>query len=190
MSLLRAEKIQLASQVFVSHTYPEAEKLQPVQSEHFWKPRAGGLWTSTLNDEGGEWVRWLIGEGYSLEEEGWGGKLWRLEPAEANLLVIWSPAELRNLVEVYPHPELEEFNARYQAAGLEGYLWVNWEEMAKDYDGFHIPNPWPWRFCDDIPASMFFYSMDAECTCWFKWCFEGDPVELDPEPFLAKLKEE
>lgn len=188
------ETTKLKPQVFVSESVPEPEALDPIKNDYFWKPRSGGLWTSTLNDEGGGWLRWLHGEGYSLDQERWGGKLWQLEPAEANLYVAWSPKEFRELVRRYPHPEMEDFNTRIRAVSVSGfgedfYLWVDWEEMSKDYDGLHVPTPYSWRFHDDHAASMFFYSMDAECTCWFRWCFEGRPVELDPEPFLTKLGE-
>lgn len=177
MELLRAEKITLADQALVCPTKPEPSKLLPVESDHFWKPRNGGLWTSTLNDEGGEWLRWLANAGYSLEQETWGGRLWRLTPRETTVYMVWSPRELRELFERFPHPDVEEINAGYRERGGEGdfYLWIDWEKMALDYDAIHIPNPWPWRFSEDHAASMFFYSMDAECTCWFRWCFEDDP---------------
>jgi hypothetical protein len=177
--------VKLASQVFVSHTLPEPRKVEPIEDRQFWKP-AGGLWTSTLNEEGGEWVRWLTGENYDLEDERWGGKLWLLEPGDANLFVAWGPRELYELVERYPHPLATE---KPELSSFKTML--DWPAVASEYDGVHVPNPWPWRFGhDDLGAAMFFYSMDAECTCWFRWCFEGDPVELDPEPFLLALKGE
>lgn len=185
---MQTTEIALPTQVLVCPTKPEESQLDPVQNDHFWKPRFGGLWTSTLNDEGGEWLRWLTGEGYELGDEKWGGRLWQLTPREANVYTVWTPDELRELVDRYPHPELDSFNSLI-GESLGGYLWVDWVEMAKEYDAVHVPNPWPWRFYGDPAASMFFYSMDAECTCWFRWCFEGEPVELDPEPFLVKLRE-
>lgn len=179
------ETTKLASQVFVSHEIPRADAIDPVADRVFWKP-TGGLWTSTLDDEGGQWLRWLIGEGYSLEQERWGGRLWRLEPTEANLLVIRGPDDLWQAVDSYPHPRAVELGL----VSLSSFkTMLDWAAIAEDYDGVHVPNPWPWRFgIHDYDASMFFYSMDAECTCWFRWCFEGRPVELDPEPFLAKLR--
>lgn len=186
---MQTTEIALPTQVLVCPTKPEESQLQPVQNALFWKPRIGGLWTSTLNEEGGEWLRWLIGEGYSLETKRWGGRLWQLTPREARIYTVRGPNELRELVDRFPHPELESFNNRAREFGVDGYLWVDWVEMSKEYDGFHVPSPWSWRFGDDHAASMFFYSMDAECACWFRWCFEDEPIELDPEPFIAKLKE-
>lgn len=190
--------MKLASQVFVSHSKPKESELVPTQGQAqyggFHKP-AGGLWTSTLNDEGGEWLRWLTGEGYHLEDERWGGKLWQLEPREANLFVVWGPKELSELCERYPHPLREKALDEVGQGSMawDSMLWlVDWGTMAEDYEAVHIPNPWTWRFGlsgSEMGASMFFYSMDAECTCWFRWCFEGEPVELDPAPFLANLRE-
>ena len=57
---------------------------------------------------------------------------------------------------------------------------VDWAHLAREYDAVHVPNPWAHRFSDDMAASMFFYTMDAECTFWFRWRFEGEPKLLDP----------
>jgi hypothetical protein len=186
MALWRGEQPEtttLAPQAVVLDEKPEEGKLNAPIKELFWKPR-GGLWTSTLNDEGGEWLRWLYGEGYELSMKRWGGKLWKLTPREARVYIIWSPKHLFELVERFPHPD---------AATLRPESFrclVDWPAMAEEYDAVHIPNPWPWRWGTDMCASMFFYSMDAECTCWFRWCFEGEPEELDPEPFITNLKRE
>lgn len=62
---------QLEPQVFVGRAAPTADAIKPVTNEKFWKP-VGGLWTSTLNHEGGEWLRWLLSEiftRYDWEDE-------------------------------------------------------------------------------------------------------------------------
>ena len=168
--------IKLPTQVFVSHSKPEASKITPLLNERFWKP-LGGLWTSTFGDDGGEWVRWLDGQNYTLDDPRWGGDLWLLEPKEANLAVVAHPSDLRELCASYPHPELDHFNSLSER--FKSFEFVDWERLSQDYDGLHVPNPWPWRFGYgddfDYAASMFFYTMDAECTCWARWCFEGEP---------------
>lgn len=175
--------MKLAPQVFVSHSKPEPEKIHQITERRIWKP-TGGLWTSTLDEGGGQWLRWLIGEGYNLDDERWGGKLWLLQPAPANLFTIWSPKELHELERQFP---LEAHPA--SAFGLE--LFVDWPAVSVRYDGIYVPNPWTWRFGhEDIAAGMFFYSLDAECTCWFNWCFEGEPVEVAAWPYLNHLKGE
>lgn len=175
------QAVKLAPQVFVSHTKPEAGKIEKVSWRRLWKP-TGGLWTSTLDEEGGQWLRWLHGEGYRLDNERWGGKLWLLEPKESNLFVVWSPKEYRELTDRFP----------LEMAGQETVSrvgpFVDWSALEEFYDGIYVPNPWTWRFGhDDLSAGMFFYGMDAECTCWFRWRFQGMPQEIDPTPYLIKL---
>lgn len=175
--------MKLQPQSFVSRTPPEAARITPVTNEKFWKP-VGGLWTSTLDEFGGQWVRWLT-ERYSLGDPRWGGKLWLLKPVEANIVVISNPTDLRELAAKYPQKlTVKEQRIRSFA------LLLDWEAIAQDYDGLHVPNPWPWRFGDDYEAGMFFYGMDAECTCWFRWCFEGEPEEIDTGPYIARCLED
>jgi len=179
---------QLEPQVFVGRAAPTADAIKPVTNEKFWKP-VGGLWTSTLNHEGGEWLRWLLSEIFTryatVEDlqgsERWGGRMWKLTPREANVAIVHEPADLRMLHERYPQ-QLTEAEKQIRSFALL----IDWEALSRDYDGMHIPNPWPWRFGGDYEASMFFYGMDAECTCWFRWCFEGEPEEIDATPFLER----
>lgn len=165
--------MRLKTQVFVGEK-PEAEKIEGPTAEAFWKPQ-GCLWTSTLNEQGGQWVEWLLGNDFSLEDERWGGGLWLLEPDEAKICVIEDPADLWRISKRYPfrrpdiNPAIQSFR-----------VLVDWPALSREYDAVHIPNPWPWRFGDDMAASMFFYTMDAECTFWFRWRFEGEPRLLDP----------
>lgn len=172
--------MKLATQVFVSHTKPDPEKIDEVIDRRFWKP-TGGLWTSTLDEGGGQWMRWLHGEGYSLDNERWGGKLWILQPKEANLFTVWSPREYGYLTQHFPH---ESNHGALEA--LEPI--VDWVAVSKSYDGIHVPNPWTWRFGhDNLGAGLFFYGMDAECTCWFSWCFEEEVLDVPAWPYLDYL---
>lgn len=182
-SLLRTEKtVKLSPQVFVSDSKPEAGKIHKVTERHFWKP-FGGLWTSTLDEVGGQWLRWLNDNDY-FGTKRWGGKLWLLEPKEANLFVVWSPKEYRELTERFPH----EMVSQEVVAHIGPF--VDWPALSEFYDGIYVPSPWTWRFGhEDMAAAMFFYGMDAECTCWFRWRFQGIPQEIDPAPYLAKLSD-
>lgn len=168
--------MKLGTQVFVSHTKPEAHLIEPVKNELFWKPRGGGLWTSTLDEAGGDWVRWLTGEGYTLDMDHWGGALWLLEPAEANVYVVHDPQSLRALHARFP----QEIPWKGEGPGRELIdLFCDWEAIAREYDAVHVPDPWAHRWSADMAASMFFSICDAESTCWFRWCFEGEPQLLD-----------
>ena len=173
--------MKLAPQVFVSHSKPEPDKIDQITERRFWKP-TGGLWTSTLDEAGGQWLRWLIGEGYELENEKWGGRLWLLQPRDANIFTIWSPKELHELYKQFPAEQIPR-------GALGDLRFIDWPAVAENYDGVYTPNPWTWRFGhEDHDAAMFFYSLDAECTCWFNWCFEGEPLEVAAWPYLDKLK--
>lgn len=176
--------MKLPPQIFVSHSKPTPKKITQVELDTFWKPR-GGLWTSTETESGGQWVDWLHDQQYSLDtDDRWGGKCWRLIPKDANIYVIDNPDDLYALVERFPHPE----RARYIKMGLDSFdALVDWPAVAEVYDAIHCPNPWPHRFptlvgqerVDKYGASMFFYTLDAESTCWFRWCFEDDPIIVD-----------
>lgn len=174
--------MKLDTQVWVGRAKPEAHLISSLAEDLFWKPR-GGLWTSTLDAEGGDWVRWLHGENYSLDSERWGGDLWVLEPADANLFVVSDPEDYNQLADRFPHPLGKKLHAEGHLRSFEKM--VDWPEMAKHFDGVHIPVPHPYRlgfggeFEQYYAASLFFNTCDAESTCWFRWCFEGEPKIID-----------
>ena len=174
-------KIKLAPQVFVSHTKPTPDSVNEVARDLFWKPR-GGLWTSTLDDEGGDWVRWLKDQDYPLDDPRWGGKLWRLEPAEAHVCVIATPNDYNDLCDRFPYPDNPLLGKGVKS--MEKI--IDWQSVALNYDALHVPTPRRYRFGSlDIEdyeryyaAGLFFDTCDAESTCWFRWCFEGEPEEV------------
>lgn len=170
--------MKLPTQVCVLSSKPEPEKINPIGDDLFWKPR-GGLWTSTLDDDRGDWVRWLEGEDYSLSDPRWGGDLWLLEPADAKVLVLATPDDYNNICKRFPHPNKD------LVKGLRSHEYMaDWQRVAKAFDAVHIPNPHPYRlglFDEYYSAGMFFNTCDAESTCWFRWCFEGDPTILKKE---------
>jgi hypothetical protein len=183
--------VKLAPQVFVSHTRPEPENIGPVALDLFWKPR-GGMWTSTLDDEGGDWIRWLNDQDYSLEDPRWGGKLWLLHPTDVNVCVVATPEDYNALADRFPYPDNPLRNQGLKS--MEKI--VHWQALAEEYDALHVPTPRTYRFAlsygtnfeEYYAAGLFFDTCDAESTCWFRWCFEGEPVELDPHtPYLAAL---
>lgn len=165
--------MKLPTQISVLSTKPEPEKITDVADDLFWKPR-GGLWTSTLDDDRGDWVRWMEDQGYTLETPRWGGDLWLLEPVDANVLVLATPDDYNKLGKRFPHPRGSELSSLLRSFDPAIY----WPDVAKKYDAVHIPDPRPYRLLleeEYYSASMFFNVVDAESTCWFKWCFEGEP---------------
>ena len=167
--------VTLPPQVFVCPEKPVPDKINPIADDLFWKPR-GGMWTSTLDDDGGDWVRWLHGEGYTLDMPRWGGDLWLLKPKPAKLYVLANPDNYNELAERFPHEMA-------RTIGLKSFeRMVCWPDVAKHYDGIHVPMPWSYRFLieeEHYAAGLFFNICDAESTCWFKWCFEGESELLD-----------
>lgn len=165
---------RLATQVCVSHTAPVSHAITPVERELFWKP-LGGLWTSTLDDEGGDWVRWLKDQDYSLEDPRWGGKLWRLEPTDAKVFIVATPDNYNDLADRFPYPD----NPLPELKSMEKI--IDWPAVASVYDAVHVPIPhaYRWGISDEYyAANLFFNTCDAESTCWFRWCFEGEAQEV------------
>lgn len=174
--------MKLSTQVWVGTEKPVPDRINPLADDLFWKPR-GGLWTSTLDDEGGDWVRWLEGENYSLDDPRWGGDLWVLEPTEANLFVIGHPDGYNELAERFPHPLGTKLFSEGRIRSFEKMIY--WPDVAEHFDGIHVPSPHPYRFVfggqfeEYYAAGLFFNTCDAESTCWFRWCFEGEPKIID-----------
>lgn len=162
----------LPTQVFISTEKPEKDKLQPIKNDYFWKPRAGGLWTSSLVDDRSDWMVWLEEQGYTLDMERWGGDVWLLEPADANVFVVSSPDEYMELATNYPLSL--PFSLKASRLRILDNL-VDWEAVSRDFEAIHVPDPRAFRFGLNSSAAMFFDTCDAESTCWFKWCFQGEP---------------
>jgi hypothetical protein len=158
-------KVKVPHQVFVSHSLPCASRMHPVRNQKDFPKPSGGLWTSTADRGGGEWIRWLLAEGYSLSARTLGGKIWLLRPVPARVAIIGGPREFLELANRYPAgPHL----------GV-----IDWEALAEEWDAVWTPNPSRWRYASGC-SGRFFDSLDVECTIWFRWCFEGPPKELDP----------
>lgn len=180
---MTATLTRLEPQVWVSYEKPVPENIGPVVRELFWKPR-GGLWTSTMDEEGGDWIRWLHSQDYSLEDPRWGGKLWLLRPTDANVCVIATPEDYNETAERFPYPD----NPMIGKGVYSMEKMIDWQAVAETYDALHVPTPHPFRLVmgigiDDYEtyyaAGMFFDTCDAESTCWFRWCFEGEPEEIN-----------
>jgi len=169
--------MRLPTQTFVSRTSPDPARMKPVRNakQIHWKPE-GGLWTSTLDEEGGAWVGWVTSE-YDLSDERFGGEVWLLEPTNANIAVIDNPDDLRSFAGAHPHPLQSSLKDDIVIETFSHLL--DWESLAASYDAVHFPNPYPWRLTMDMATSMFFNVLDVESTVWFRWCFTGEPRQYD-----------
>lgn len=154
-----APTLTLPPQMFASRgEAPDPAKVNPIENGH-WKP-TGGLWTSTLDEEErSDWQRWY-------ESEDWGNYThrWKLVPTEARVAVVRDPDELETWYERYPAPTGIPIRAFAEQ--------LDYKAMAEDFDAVTFPEPWSHRFGDHF-GSMLFYTLDAESTCWFRWCFES-----------------
>lgn len=143
---------------------PTRENFEPVRNREHWKPD-GGMWTSTLTEgTSSEWIEFLDGNEF-LGDEKWAMTAWLLEPVPSRLLEIASADDLRALMRDY-----ERRGSEFRSLSFE---WLDFEAMSAEFDGLWFSNPHTERF-----SSMFFSSLDAESTLWFRWCFTGQPVLL------------
>lgn len=174
----------LPTQMCVTHNKPAPDKINPVLKDLFWKPR-GGLWTSTLDGHTSDWMRWLKDQNYSLDDPRWGGDLWLLEPRDANVIVIAGPQDYNDLHARFPYPDNP-----LEGRGVKSMeKLIDWVAVSEQYDAIHVPNPHPYRMLsiemakeeieEYYTAELFFNTCDAESTCWFRWCFEGEPRILE-----------
>ena len=157
---------RLPPQISSRPEMPSPEQIKPVENQGSigGKPRIGGLWTSSYDERtGSDWIRWSRSErwGYASRDE---AQHWLLQPKPCRVLEIGDPTMLRHVTLKYPGSE---------------YMPIDWERVAQDYDCAHFPDPWTHRFEsfltnseEDLALGMFFYSLDAESTIWFRWCFE------------------
>lgn len=129
----------------------------PVQNRQFIKPLYG-LWTSTYADESSAWVDWCLAEDFGNPHAcSW----WVLQPdPSSRVYVIDSAADLCVLCERYPDPTM---------AGLGTLAFLDFERIARDYDGLHLTESGQWATRHSRPS---LYGWDCECTLWFRWCFD------------------
>lgn len=120
------------------------------------KPR-GCFWTSTLKNNSSEWLKWL-----ESEEQGWmGNKAIIFDVSGAKVLNLKHPSQARELLNRYP------LKSQYSDSKL-----LNFEEIAKQYDGFHL---------EEYSSVGDFYGWDVESTVWFnkKYLKVNQTVEID-----------
>jgi hypothetical protein len=168
--------------------------INPVVNGHMQVKPHGGLWTSTYKNEqyGSEWIQWCLSEDFMIPVEGYHSTL--LYPKkDAKIHVINSVGEMNYVFDNYKWKKYEDIGVKIE--------FVDFEEMAKDFDGLHLTdygqyitrhpmfteffisshkeNPDEVRKANDSLRT--FYGWDCESTLWFNDVF--DVVE-----YIGKFK--
>jgi len=104
--------------------YGDPHHIPALRNENLPKPW-GGRWVSSWNPEtGSDWVQWTLDQVPDWFEER--GTVCEIDP-NARILLIENRQDLRNILEVYPG-----------RMGFEGNQHIDYEKLAKDYDGIHV----------------------------------------------------
>ncbi|OYT30497.1 MAG: hypothetical protein B6U95_00190 [Thermofilum sp. ex4484_82] len=147
-------------------------KIKPVRNSLLFSHKPdGGFWTSTFTPDGeycSDWAEWLVVE-YGESTDKSKIKAYVLIPRkDAKVYVIDSAEDYLKLVQKYP---------RIIRCGTTA---VDWEKVAKDYDGVRLTR----RGLEEVasPASLVhrltqmkvedLYGWDVESTVWFRDVFE------------------
>ena len=101
---------------------------------------------------------------------------WLLRPrADVRVAAVYGPDELRDLLARYPRRDLAP-DVLDQFRSFRSFL--DFERLSRHVDGLWIPSPWAHRFDAQLDLGIWFSTIDAESTLWFRWAFEGDPERL------------
>jgi hypothetical protein len=164
----------LGPQLFTggSGAQPVEAKFQPPRNQPFFVKPTGGLWTSTYSEEdGSDWVRWCLAEGYA----GPVFRCWLLQPnPSARVFEIDSYADLGRGLDRY---------GLSQELGLSMKI-LDFEAMARDYDAIHLTHAG--RRATHLSAPHNLYGWDCETTLWLHWSFAGEPLDLGHRQWPAE----
>jgi hypothetical protein len=155
----------LARNASLGEAHPHPLRIKPVTER--WcgahKPDRGGLWTSSLLDDGTSgWIRWCLGE--SFQGPTW--DIWHLDPdPAARVYVIATYADLAWLAERFP-PQCDHDRPCPDGIGASG---VSWRRVATAYDAVQVTDDGQWVTRLSVPLSL--YGWDCEATLWFRWRF-------------------
>lgn len=142
--------IELGDQLFYHELKPNNELMLPIKNRLHSKA-LGGMWTSTLNNEGSDWIKWCLLEGYDLKPN---KRSWILRPSGGNLLLINSLDDFERLYKTFSY-------------SINTFQMLNYERMAQEYDGIHLTKK------GLINTYSKLWGWDCESTHWFRWCFNN-----------------
>lgn len=144
----------MEQQLFLG-TKPVEELMQPIKNADFVKAN-GGLWTSSYNNGKSDWIEWCESANFWTTDN---QTKWLLTVNEnAKVLKIDAVSDLKRAYEKYGY-------SPYRAIHM-----LNYEKIAKDYDGIWLTSKGQWETRFSFPISL--YGWDCECTHWFRWVFD------------------
>ena len=153
---------ELEVQGFLSEDEPTPEKFDPpTNAGGLMNKPEGGLWTSTLRDDGTcAWLEWCRAESWGLTDE---TKLYALEPAsDIAVLEIDSFDDLQEL--------LYQWRRKNIPPALERFAPLDFEAMAHGIDAIHLTKRGERKTRYSTPG---LYGWDCECTLWLQWAFNS-----------------
>lgn len=135
---------------------PSAKAWRPIAQDNVRNKPRGGLWTSTWDDAGSDWLR-EAGPA-NMDLLGPAPEVWLLTPEPAaNVLTIDG---LDELVTIFDHGYgIDVFGGRV----------INFQLLAQDYDAVHLTEKGQWATRLSWPDDL--YGWDCECTLWLRWRF-------------------
>jgi hypothetical protein len=138
------------------------------------KPKGNFLWTSSLKGRESDWTKFTEGPGQE-------------DLASSGDRVVFSVRPSAKVLHVTNKQEFlwawEEFFYQTDWMHEEELIYLDWEKISKEYDGFHFGGGgWPGPYTSR-PEWNTLYGWDAESTVWF------NPKVLDFQRILKKGKQ-
>lgn len=153
----------VGTQVFIGPTRPDPERFdEPTNRDDLSIKPAGGLWTSTLRDDGGcAWLDWCRANDWGPADD---DHIYVLEPEpNARVIVIDGVDDMRSAQDTFARVDLHPAISRSFAA-------LDYEEIAETYDAVHVTDQGQRETRFSRPG---LYGWDCESTVWLRWAFES-----------------
>jgi hypothetical protein len=133
----------------------EPAAVQPVRNRPRMPQPTGGLWTSTVTDNGRggttAWTGWAHTEGLTQGPT----QLWMVGAAsDARIYQLDTVADWQALAARYPGPEPS---------------WVDWEAAAATFDAVQLTGDGQQQLASRVTDPL--YGWEVECTLWFRPAF-------------------
>lgn len=148
-------------QMFLSETRPSPERFEPVENRDrpisaLQKPGHGGLWTSTIREDGSSaWLEWCRATDWGISEA---TRKWALYPSEdIDVYTINAQTNLAALLNGFGIPD------------TLGRTALDFEAIASTYDALQLTELGERQTRFSEPH---LYGWDSESTLWFRWAFD------------------